>query len=74
MMVLKISEQMLATNLNEPVELWVSGIVLQNHTNRVADAVQRLKRALENDLARTTGHRDTDKSTRPQQFPAKALF
>ena len=48
--ILQISEQMLATNPNDPVGLWFSGIVLLNDTNRVADAVQRLKRALKNDL------------------------
>ena len=48
--ILQISEQMLATNPNDPVGLWFSGIVLLNDTNRVADAVQRLKRALKNNL------------------------
>jgi len=48
--ILQISEQMLATNPNDPVGLWFSGIVLLNDANRIADAVQRLKRALENDL------------------------
>gem|GEM_PF-6164671 len=47
---LQLSEHMLKTNPADPVGLWFSGVVLLNDTRTKSEGIQRLKRALHNNI------------------------